>query len=79
MITVGEGAQRQVDNIKMSWYALYLTVQNADSSKPIVAQAQTYFAFQTRRAAFCDSIPFYEALILPIQTTRISQGRHGVR
>ena len=50
MITVGKGAKRQVDNIKMSRYACYLTVQNADSSKPIVAQAQTYFALQTRRA-----------------------------
>lgn len=50
MVTIGSGAERQIDNIKMSRYACYLTVQNADSSKPIVAQAQTYFAIQTRRA-----------------------------
>lgn len=50
MIIVGKGAKRQVDNIKLTRYACYLTVQNADSSKPIVAQAQTYFALQTRRA-----------------------------
>lgn len=50
MVKIGSGAERQVDNIKMSRYSCYLTVQNADSSKPIVAQAQTYFALQTRRA-----------------------------
>ncbi|MDE6355593.1 MAG: DNA damage-inducible protein D [Prevotella sp.] len=50
MVKIGSGAERQIDNIKMSRYACYLTVQNADSSKPIVAQAQTYFALQTRRA-----------------------------
>lgn len=50
MVTIGSNAERQVDNIKMSRYACYLTVQNANPSKPIVAQAQTYFAIQTRRA-----------------------------
>lgn len=50
MVEIGSGAVRQIDNIKMNRYACYLTVQNADSSKPIVAQAQTYFALQTRRA-----------------------------
>ena len=50
MIIAGKGAERQVNNVKMSRYACYLAVQNADPSKPIVAQAQTYFAIQTRRA-----------------------------
>ena len=50
MIVVGKGAERKVDHIKITRYGCYLTVQNADSSKPIVAQAQTYFAIQTRRA-----------------------------
>lgn len=50
MVSIGSNAERQVDSIKMSRYACYLTVQNANPSKPIVAQAQTYFAVQTRRA-----------------------------
>lgn len=50
MISLGKGAMRQVDSIKMTRYACYLSVQNADPSKPIVAQAQSYFALQTRRA-----------------------------
>lgn len=61
MIKIGKGAERQVDNIKMSRYACYLTVMNADSSKPIVAQAQTYFALQTRRAEILlDNAPLTE-------------------
>lgn len=50
MIIVGKGAERKVDNIKLSRYACYLIVLNADSTKTIVAQAKTYFAVQTRRA-----------------------------
>lgn len=50
MVSIGSNAERQIDNIKMSRYACYLTVQNADPTKVIVAQAQTYFAIQTRRA-----------------------------
>lgn len=50
MVTIGSGAQRPIDTIKLTRYACYLTVQNADPSKVIVAQAQTYFAIQTRIA-----------------------------
>ena len=50
MVTIGSGAQRPIDTIKLTRYACYLTVQNADPSKTIVAQAQTYCAIQTRIA-----------------------------
>ncbi len=50
MVSIGSGAERQIDNIRLTRYACYLTLQNANPSKPIVAQAQTYFAIQTRRA-----------------------------
>ena len=50
MVVIGSGAQRPIDTIKLTRYACYLTVQNADPSKTIVAQAQTYFAIQTRIA-----------------------------
>ena len=50
MVTIGSGAQRPIDTIKLTRYACYLTVQNADPSKTIIAQAQTYFAIQTRIA-----------------------------
>ena len=48
MIEIGKGAQRQVENVKLSRYACYLIVQNADSGKEVVALGQTYFAVQTR-------------------------------
>lgn len=50
MVTIGSGAERPVDSVKLSRYACYLIVQNADPSKAIVAQGQTYFAIQTRIA-----------------------------
>lgn len=50
MVAIGSGAERPVDSVKLSRYACYLIVQNADPSKPIVAQGQTYFAIQTRIA-----------------------------
>ena len=48
MIEIGKGGRRPVENIKLSRYACYLIVQNADPSKEVVAQGQTYFAVQTR-------------------------------
>jgi len=50
MVAIGSNTERQVKSIKLSRYTCYLTVQNADPSKTIVAQAQTYFAIQTRIA-----------------------------
>ncbi len=50
MVGIGSGAERSVDSIKLSRYACYLIVQNADPNKAIVAQGQTYFAIQTRIA-----------------------------
>jgi len=49
MVEIGSGAKRPMENgVKLSRYACYLIVQNADPSKEVVAQGQTYFAIQTR-------------------------------
>lgn len=48
MVSIGSGAARELGDIKLSRYACYLIVQNADPSKEIVALGQTYFATQTR-------------------------------
>ena len=48
MIPTAKTAKRQVESIKLSRYACYLIVQNADPSKEVVALGQTYFAVQTR-------------------------------
>jgi DNA-damage-inducible protein D len=44
----GKGAKQKYDSVKLSRYACYLIVQNADPGKEVVAQGQTYFAIQTR-------------------------------
>lgn len=48
MIDLPKGATREIEDIVLSRYACYLIVQNADSSKEIVALGQTYFALKTR-------------------------------
>ena len=48
MVPIGSNAERKVDSIKLSRYACYLIVQNADPGKEVVALGQTYFAVQTR-------------------------------
>lgn len=48
MIALGKTAKREVESVKLSRYACYLIVQNADPGKEVVALGQTYFAVQTR-------------------------------
>lgn len=48
MVKIGSNTERAVESVKLSRYACYLIVQNADPSKEIVALGQTYFAVQTR-------------------------------
>lgn len=48
VVAVGSGAAHSYPSYKLSRYACYLIVQNADPSKEVVALGQTYFAVQTR-------------------------------
>ncbi len=49
MIDIAKGAKRKVLDYKLTRYACYLIVQNADPRKETVALGQTYFAVQTRK------------------------------
>jgi DNA-damage-inducible protein D len=60
MVNIGSGAQRPVEDWKLSRYACYLVIQNADPSKPLVALGQTYFAVQTRRQELADDAAIKE-------------------
>ena len=55
MIEIGSKTKRKIDNYKLSRYACYLIVQEADSRKEVVALGKTYFAVQTRRMEVLDS------------------------
>ena len=49
MVEIGSKTKRKIKDYKLSRYACYLIVQNADSRKEVVALGQTYFAIQTRK------------------------------
>jgi DNA-damage-inducible protein D len=53
-ITGGKGAVQMVDDYHLSRFACYLIAQNGDPRKPEIAQAQQYFAIQTRRQELSD-------------------------
>ena len=58
MVRIGSGAEREVEDFELSRYACYLIVQNGDSTKPVIANGQTYFALQTRRQELADDEQF---------------------
>lgn len=43
MIGTGKTAQRQVESVKLSRYACYLIVQNADPRKEVIALNEVIF------------------------------------
>jgi DNA-damage-inducible protein D len=56
MVLIGSGAQRERGDWYLSRYACYLVAMNADSSKPEVGFAMTYFAAQARRQELQDNL-----------------------
>ncbi len=56
MIELGKGGQREVEDYQLSRFACYLIAQNGDPRKPEIAQAQKYFAIQTRRQELSEQL-----------------------
>ncbi|WP_432679376.1 phage antirepressor KilAC domain-containing protein [Rhodococcus pyridinivorans] len=50
MIDLGKGGRREVEDFNLSRFGAYLTVMNGDPRKSTIADAQAYFAIQTRVA-----------------------------
>ena len=55
-ITGGKGAVQIVQDYQLSRFACYLIAQNGDPRKPEIAQAQKYFAVQTRRQELSEQL-----------------------
>jgi DNA-damage-inducible protein D len=49
LVEIGSNTQREVDDYHLSRFACYLIAQNGDPRKKEIAEAQKYFAIQTRK------------------------------
>jgi DNA-damage-inducible protein D len=56
MVELGSGSQRALEDYQLSRFACYLIAQNGDPRKPEIAQAQKYFAIQTRRQELSEQL-----------------------
>jgi len=56
MVELGSGSAREVPDYHLSRFACYLIAQNGDPRKPEIAQAQQYFAIQTRRQELTEQL-----------------------
>jgi DNA-damage-inducible protein D len=70
-INLGKGAMQTVEDYHLSRFACYLVAQNGDPRKTEIANAQKYFAIQTRRQELSDAaIADLERLELRKQTSQ---------
>ncbi len=56
MVDLGSGSIRDLEDFHLSRFACYLIAQNGDPRKAQIANAQKYFAIQTRRQELSDEM-----------------------
>jgi uncharacterized coiled-coil protein SlyX len=71
----GKGRIQELEDMKLSRFACYLIAQNGDPRKTVIANAQMYFAMQTRRQEIANK-PKSQFQILEQMFTVFAQHQH---
>lgn len=76
MVSLGRGAQREIDDYRLTRYGAYIWAMNCDPRKPEIAAAQTYFAVKTREAEIAAKTPGDDLDVLQGIIDAIRADRH---
>lgn len=72
MIETGKGAQRRIEEYRLTRLGSYMVAMNGDPRKPQVAAAQSYFAVKTREAEVIIPLQNEQLEILKLQNQNLT-------
>ncbi|CAG0943758.1 hypothetical protein ANRL1_01463 [Anaerolineae bacterium] len=76
MVAIGSDAKREVEDMRLSRYACYLVVQNADPAKEVIALDQSYFIEQTWVSCFPGDVTIHPLIAPEVKPATICRWKN---